>query len=114
MASQRLYELHYTGWHLLANVGRVHVPMMQLAIVRKLIDQNFIALVNLFESKGVFPNDDNPRFLADIGQWITDAEREGDASMLPFTENRKEYRKLTAAGTKPQGWLGCAYAHHVL
>ena len=101
----KLFHLHYTGWHLLADVGKIYVPMMQLAILRKLTDQNYTALVNLFEKKGFYPNDGQPRFLADIGQWIIDAVNEGDDSMLPIVENRKEYRNLTEEGTKPQGWL---------
>ena len=77
MASQRLYELHYTGWHLLANVGRIKVPMMQLAIVRKLTDTNLTSFESFLEDKGVFPNYDTPIKLADIGQWICGAEKMG-------------------------------------
>ena len=61
--------------------------------------------MSLLQDKGVLPNDDTPIKLADIGQWISGAEKMGYTSMLPFIENRKEYRQLTAPGTKPQGWL---------
>ena len=104
-ALKNLYNLHYTGWHLLNDTGSMKISMMQLAIIRKLTDRNLYNLLLFLNANDVQPNDMKQRTLAQIGQWISVAEANKNSSMLQIFENRREYKDLTPSDLNQQGWL---------